>query len=107
MFATLYCEFCVRETVKESLIPYMIIEWIPYENLQNFKYLIQGGLSKIYSADWIDGHYKEWDHEESSVHRDLHSGNILYSKKKMIEEQEGNNYQVYINIIVLSIPDNI
>lgn len=77
--------WCVNtELSKESLIPYMIIEWIPYENLQNFKYLIQGGLSKIYSADWIDGHYKEWDHEESSVHRDLHSGNILYSKKKMI-----------------------
>ncbi|RIA87345.1 kinase-like domain-containing protein [Glomus cerebriforme] len=89
--ATLYCEFCIREYLesrfsnwtsgndiideliqncqKKSLIPYMIVEWIPYEKLQNFNYLAEGGVSKIYSANWIDGYYKEWDIKEKQLKR--------------------------------------
>ena len=81
--ATLYCEHCVRNYLKanfsnwtsgnndidnliqkcqmESFNPAMIVEWIPYDNLQNIKYLTKGGFSKIYTADWIDGGYDEWD----------------------------------------------
>ncbi|GBC41408.2 kinase-like domain-containing protein [Rhizophagus irregularis DAOM 181602=DAOM 197198] len=32
----------------------MLIEWIPYNNLQNIKYLTEGGCSKIYTANWIE-----------------------------------------------------
>ncbi|PKC63809.1 kinase-like protein [Rhizophagus irregularis] len=169
--ATLYCEFCVRNYLKakfsnwtsgnvnidnliqkcqlETLIPYKIVEWIPYNNLQNIRHLTKGGFSEIYTADWIDGSYEEWDskkkqftifrnervilkslenvesanqswfeeakshltisntcneivqcydntkhikwelyafralyfiHKENAIHRDLHSGNILYSE---------------------------
>jgi len=28
------------------------IEWIPYNNLQNIKYLIKSGCSEIYTAEW-------------------------------------------------------
>src|SRR5436190_741812 len=74
--ATLYCETCVRNYLKmfysnwtsgsddadhliqkcqmETLTPYNIVEWIPYDNLENIKYLTKGGYSEIYSADWID-----------------------------------------------------
>src|SRR5437762_332004 len=77
--ATLYCEYCVRNYLKarfsnwtsgnddidsliqkcqmETLMPNLIVEWIPYNNLQNIKYLTKGGFSKIYTADWIDGGY--------------------------------------------------
>ncbi len=37
------------------------VEWIPYDNLQSIKYLTKGGCSEIYLADWIGGHYIEWD----------------------------------------------
>ncbi|EXX69019.1 kinase-like domain-containing protein [Rhizophagus irregularis DAOM 181602=DAOM 197198] len=79
--ATLYCEHCIRNYLKENfsnwtsgnndvdnlikkcqikaLCPYKIIEWIPYNNLQNIKYLTKGGYSEIYTADWIDGRYEE------------------------------------------------
>ncbi|CAB4437554.1 unnamed protein product [Rhizophagus irregularis] len=75
--ATLYCEYCVRNYLKEdfsnwtsgnddidnliqkcqmeSLMPSKIVEWIPYSNLENIKYLTKGGFSEIYTADWIDG----------------------------------------------------
>src|SRR5436305_6859432 len=82
--ATLYCELCVRNYLKanfsnwssgnddidslikkcqmETLMPEKVIEWIPYDNLLNIKYLTEGGCSKIYTAGWIDGGcYFEWN----------------------------------------------
>src|SRR5947208_4041153 len=81
--ATLYCEFCVRDYLKanfsnwtsgnddidnliqsrqlKALEPNGIVEWIPYGNLQNINYLTKGGFSEIYTADWINGCYEEWD----------------------------------------------
>jgi hypothetical protein len=90
-FATLYCEYCVRNYLKEnfsnwtsgsddidnlikkcqmeSLGPDMIVEWIPYSNLENIKYLTKGGFSEIYTADWIDGAYDEWNSEKQQLIR--------------------------------------
>src|SRR5438034_8629664 len=72
--ATLYCEYCVQDYLKakfsnrtsrnndidnliqkcqmETLMPEKIIEWIPYGNLQDVKYLTKGGFSEIYTAVW-------------------------------------------------------
>ncbi|GES90835.1 kinase-like domain-containing protein [Rhizophagus clarus] len=90
-FATLYCERCVRNYLKENfsnwtsgnndiddliqkcqietLSPDSIIEWIPYNNLQNVEYLTKGGYSEIYTATWIGGRYDEWDSKEKQLTR--------------------------------------
>src|SRR5436853_6107964 len=66
--ATTYCELCVRNYLKanfsnwtsgndnidnllqtcqmKTLMPNLIAEWIPYDNLQNIKYLTEVGFSK-------------------------------------------------------------
>ncbi|PKK66195.1 hypothetical protein RhiirC2_785099 [Rhizophagus irregularis] len=31
-------------------MPSKIVEWIPYSNLENIKYLTKGGFSEIYTA---------------------------------------------------------
>jgi hypothetical protein len=89
--ASLYCEYCVQNYLKsnyytwtsgnndidnlirkcqsETLKPDMVVEWIPYDKLENIKYLTKGGCSEIYSADWIDGQYKEWDSKEQLLKR--------------------------------------
>ncbi|POG80598.1 kinase-like domain-containing protein [Rhizophagus irregularis DAOM 181602=DAOM 197198] len=89
--ATLYCEYCVRNYLKEnfsnwtsgnddidnliqkcqmkSLEPRNIVEWIPYSNLKNINYLTKGGFSEIYTADWINGEYREWDSEKKQLRR--------------------------------------
>ncbi|GES80091.1 kinase-like domain-containing protein [Rhizophagus clarus] len=89
--ATLYCEFCVQNYLKsnfsnwtsgnddidnliqncqtETLLPSNIIEWIPFNNLKNIKYLTKGGFSEIYTAVWIDGKYEEWDPEKQQLIR--------------------------------------
>ena len=89
--ATLYCEICVRNYLKanfsnwtsgnddidtlikkcqmETLMPERVIEWIPYNNLQNIKYLTKGGCSEIYTAEWINGCYFEWDSKKQQLKR--------------------------------------
>jgi hypothetical protein len=81
--ATLFCEYCVQNYLKanfsnwtsgnnridnliqecqiKTICPYLIPEWIPYNNIQNIEYLTKGGFSEIYTAKWIDGSYEEWD----------------------------------------------
>ena len=53
----------------ETLRPDRIIEWIPYENLTNIKYLTRGGCSEIYTADWINGCYEKWDSKNQQLKR--------------------------------------
>ncbi|POG74099.1 kinase-like domain-containing protein [Rhizophagus irregularis DAOM 181602=DAOM 197198] len=89
--ATLYCEYCVRNYLKENfsnwtsgnddidnliqkcqmetLMPNTVVEWIPYNNLENIEYLTKGGISEIYTADWINGEYDEWDFGKKQLER--------------------------------------
>ena len=107
--ATLYCEHCVRNYLKakfsnwtsgnndidnliqkcqmETLSPEKIIEWIPYNNLQNIKYLTKGGCSEIYTADWVNGRYEEWDSKNQQLKR--FGGQAIILKK--LENVESAN----------------
>ncbi|PKY63088.1 kinase-like protein, partial [Rhizophagus irregularis] len=121
---TLYCEYCVRNYLKanfknwksgnndidnllqkcqlETLVPEMVVEWIPYNNLKNIKYLTKGGFSEIYTyltkggfseiytASWIDGYYDEWD-----------------SKKQQLKRVERNGRQNLIISVVLKKLENV
>ena len=104
--ATLYCEHCIRNYLvanfskwtsgnddidnliqqcqMETFRPKNIIEWIPYNNLQNIKYLTKGGCSEIYTADWIGGGYEEWD----SKGKQLIRFGIQYVVLKKLENVE-------------------
>ncbi|RHZ79096.1 hypothetical protein Glove_151g143 [Diversispora epigaea] len=35
-----------------------IIEWIPFDRLENVTYLAKGGFGTVYKADWLDGFIK-------------------------------------------------
>jgi|SRR6266498_3575393 len=89
--ATLFCENCVRNYLKskfsnwtsgnddidnliqkcqmETTRPNKIMEWIPYNNLKNIKFLTKGGCSEIYTAIWVDGNYMKWDPKEQQLKR--------------------------------------
>ncbi|EXX70978.1 Ste20p [Rhizophagus irregularis DAOM 197198w] len=104
---TLYCEHCIRNYLKENfsnwtsgnndidnliqqcqikaLIPNLIVEWIPYNNLQNIEYLTKGGCSEIYTAVWIDGPYYEWDSKEKQLKRDGRWVNVVLKKLENVE----------------------
>src|SRR5437763_15134483 len=103
--ATLYCELCVQNYLKanfsnwtsgnndidnliqkcqkEALRPSMIVEWIPYNNLQNIKYLTKGGFSEIYTADWVNGQYFEWDSKKQQLIRECPNSSQCVVLKKL------------------------
>ena len=104
--ATLFCEYCVRNYLKanfsnwtsgnddidnliqkcqlESLEPEKIVEWIPYNNLQDVKYLTKGGFSEIYTAVWIDGRHDEWNIKEQELKR-VGSQDVILKKLENVE----------------------
>ena len=71
----------------ESLGPGKIIEWIPYNNLQNIKYLTKGGCAEIYTADWIGGQYYEWDNKVQQLKR-TGTGEVIL--KKLVNVESAN-----------------
>ncbi|GES98306.1 kinase-like domain-containing protein [Rhizophagus clarus] len=101
-----YCENCVRKFLKnnfsnwtsgsddidkliqncqlETLTPYNVVEWIPYDTLENIKYMTKGGYSEIYSADWDGGKYYEWDSKDQSLKR-KGTSKVILKKLKNIE----------------------
>ncbi|POG73958.1 kinase-like domain-containing protein [Rhizophagus irregularis DAOM 181602=DAOM 197198] len=107
--ATLYCEYCVRNYLKanfknwtsgnndidnliqkcqsEALMPNKVVEWIPYNNLINIKYLTKGGFSEIYTANWIGGKYKEWNSNEQQLER---IGTLAVILKKLENVENAN-----------------
>ncbi|POG71664.1 kinase-like domain-containing protein [Rhizophagus irregularis DAOM 181602=DAOM 197198] len=107
--AALYCEYCVKNYLKanflnwtsgnydidnliqkcqsETLSPDKIIEWIPYHNLKNIKYLTKGGFSEIYIADWIGGHFYEWDSVKQQLKR-IGTHKVILKKLENIESAD-------------------
>jgi hypothetical protein len=118
--ATLYCEICVRNYLKanflnwtsgnndidnlihkcqmESLMPYMIVEWIPYGKLQNIKYLTKGGFSEIYTANWIDGHYDEWDSKNQQLKR-FGTYKVILKKLENVESANQSWFEEVCNLM--------
>ena len=112
--ATLYCEYCVQNYLKanflnwtsgnndidnliqkcqmETLRPNVIIEWIPYNNLQNIKYLTKGGFSEIYTALWTDGKYDEWDIKEKEL-KTFGRHKVILKKLENVENANQNWFE--------------
>ena len=68
----------------EMILPYLVVEWIPYNNLQNIKFLTRGGCSEIYTAVWVSGKYMEWDPKEKQLKR-LGAQNVILKKLENVE----------------------
>jgi hypothetical protein len=120
-----YCEYCIQNYLKakfsiwtsgnndidnliqkcqtETFVPDKIIEWIPYNNLQNIEYLTKGGFSKIYTAIWINGKYEEWDSENQQLQR-LGVHNVILKELENIENASQNWFEEVCN---LKIPKNL
>src|ERR1043166_7341732 len=119
--ATLYCEYCVRNYLKvnfsnwtsgnddidsliqkcqsETLMPNKVVEWIPYDNLQNIKYLTKGGCSEIYTAVWIDGRYEEWDSKEQQLKR-FGKLEVILKRLKNVENANQRWFEEVCNLII-------
>ncbi|GBC02293.1 hypothetical protein RclHR1_04540017 [Rhizophagus clarus] len=110
--ATSYCEYCIRNYLAakfkkwtsgnndiddlirkcqiESLGPSKIIEWIPFYNLLNVKLLTKGGCSEIYTAEWFDGQYCEWNSTERLLKRNRSNRSNIVILKKLNNIENAN-----------------
>ena len=112
--ATLYCEICIRNYLisnfsnwtsgnddidrliqkcqMETFEPTRVIEWIPYDDLLNIKYLTKGGCSEIYTASWIDGCYFEWDSKGQELIRqfEFEEQSVVLKRLENIENANQN-----------------
>ena len=48
---------------------YSVLEWIPYDRFRNIKYIAKGGFGKVYKANRIDGHIRNWDKKNQNWKR--------------------------------------
>ncbi|PKC76240.1 hypothetical protein RhiirA1_447891 [Rhizophagus irregularis] len=71
----------------ETIEPEKIVEWIPYDNLQNIKYLTKGGFSEIYTAVWDDGRYDEWDSMKQQLTR-FENQNVALKRLENVESAD-------------------
>jgi hypothetical protein len=117
--ATSFCEYCIRNYLKanfsnwtsgnndiDNLIqkcqmeandPSSIVEWIPYDNFEDIKYLTKGGFSEIYTAIWTYGYYYEWDSKKQQLTR--YEG--TYVVLKTLENVESANQNWFEEVCIL------
>jgi hypothetical protein len=77
--------------------PNWVVEWIPYDDLQNVKYLTKGGYSDIYTAIWIGGCYDEWDSREKQLIR-LGDHNVILKELENIESANRSWFEEVYNL---------
>ncbi|POG63438.1 hypothetical protein GLOIN_2v1845907 [Rhizophagus irregularis DAOM 181602=DAOM 197198] len=129
--ATTYCELCVRNYLKENfsnwtsgndavdnlikecqlntLEPIKTIEWIPYNHLEDIKYLTKGGCSEIYTAIWIDKRYDEWDSREQRLKRIEKPGfvqSVILKGLENVENASLNWFEEATAHLILNVQSN-
>ena len=53
------------------------LEWVPYENFDDIKYLAKGGFGTVHKAKWIDGYIEYWDINQNKWHRDTYENDVV------------------------------
>jgi len=51
----------IQKCQKISSLPTHIMEWVPFDQFENVKYLTKGGIGSIYTARWTKGHIFDYD----------------------------------------------
>src|SRR5437773_1284622 len=48
-------DYCMKESQLKIIGYEKMIEWIPFDRLDNIKKIGQGGFGSVFSATWLDG----------------------------------------------------
>ncbi|RHZ88202.1 hypothetical protein Glove_25g52 [Diversispora epigaea] len=65
-----------------------IIEWIPFNSLENVIYLAKGGFGTVYKAEWLNGFILDWDYEKKKWDRFGKKTVCLKSLDNLINKNE-------------------
>ncbi|PKK67868.1 hypothetical protein RhiirC2_558643 [Rhizophagus irregularis] len=59
------------------------MEFVPYDQFKNIKFIAEGGFSKIYKATWIDGPVNNWYDNEPDGWNISRDNNYTVALKKL------------------------
>ncbi|RGB26012.1 kinase-like domain-containing protein [Rhizophagus diaphanus] len=87
--ATLFCEYCVRNYLKENFSNWTSGNHDIDDLIQKcqMETLMPSGFSEIYTANWINGRYEEWVSEKKQLER---LGNIKIILKRLENVESAN-----------------
>ena len=90
----------IQETQLNNGLKKRILEWIPYNRLENIEYLDKGGFSTIYEAKWLDGPIYKWDDEKKELIRDSNKKVAIKSLDKSSNLNDKFLNEVLINVLI-------
>ena len=67
------------------------MEFVPYDQFKNIKFIAEGGFSKIYKATWIDGPMTDWNKEEQKYNC---SGTMIIALKELNSSEKINSKEL-------------
>ena len=92
-----YIDDLIQKCQMKTVSPRRIVEWIPYNKLQNIEYLTKGGFSEIYTAIWINGRYEEWDSKEQQLKR-FENQQVVLKRLENIESANQSWFEEVCNL---------
>ncbi|RIA94518.1 kinase-like domain-containing protein [Glomus cerebriforme] len=60
----------IQDSQLSATDSFKVLEWIPYDNFFNNKYVAKGGFGKVYKANWNDGYILNWDNKNRNWERE-------------------------------------
>ena len=77
-----------------------VIEWIPYNRLEDVEYLAKGGFSTIYKAFWLDGRIKYWNVRKQNWEReDFRQNWVRYGSTEVVLKSLNNSSNINEEVV--------
>ena len=70
----------IQESQLNAQYTNQILEWIPYNSLENIEYVDKGGFGTIYKAIWLDGPINFWSNSKKKW---IRSNEIIVALKSL------------------------
>jgi len=67
------------------------MEFVPYGRFNNIEFIAEGGFSKVYKADWIDGPISSWNYKKQKYRR---KGETEVALKELINSKNITSKQL-------------
>jgi hypothetical protein len=95
----------IQESQLSARASFELLEWIPYNQLRNIKYLAQGGFGTIYKAIWLNGRIQLWDYEKQDWERSVVEQDYKDANNSQIKNPLKINEKYGFSVVLKSLND--
>lgn len=76
--------------------PYLVIEWIPPDRLENITFMTNGGCATISKAEWKEGPYIKWNSIMNTLEK---CGKQTVTLKELLKSNENSDNRWFHAIV--------